>query len=713
LREEKLVKKSPRHLAVSAVLGAISVVSSLIFLPATAAIAQTPVLKATESNSLRAAQQNELLDGALNWQFKISFREYVGLQGETVSDGVYTIPDSAAATGWPVSKEGALQKFDPAHPGKVRFAGKIHWEKYGGQLDVTLSNPTIDLVNKKLLADGSTTGTMADPTPKNFTQIPVVDLPDLKWEVRDGHLVISSFEGVYTQATKDLVGFYSGEKADPIVASVRIDKNVKLQQPQFWHYFPGAVKNDGKPASTPNYNNSEIVKIADPRLAHCLRWEFDLKENEPITKAHMEGLTSMNCTGRALGDDSQKITSLAGLEFAPNLVILDLSYNKISDLTPIAGAKKLAQINVDGNQLTSLKGLENKPGLITVHAKSNALTDVSALAKYDELETLTLDGNKLKNLSGLNSSLEVRTLSVANNELTDISNLAGLLWIRELNLAGNKISDISPLAPHRAFTVVHLERNLITDPTQADWSKKHMLESVYLAGNSFTDWAPVRKLIGEKLKATEVTPKAPKLRPAHSCGEAATVSIPDVAGVQYTEQTEGNTVTVKAAAEEGFVFANDPALRDTWTFDVSAQPCPKKPEDGKVKPSPGSHANAGSKADANAKAHAKADAKAKANAKAKAHAHAQMSSKAGAKGKAHSGAKRIGVGASSHSKMSGSKMTGSKMASAQKASQSAAAGKLATTGSSTAPEVLFAVTLLLSGAAAAAVRRSQRRKSLQ
>ncbi|MDY5584880.1 MAG: hypothetical protein SPG61_03715 [Arcanobacterium sp.] len=73
----------------------------------------------------------------------------------------------------------------------------------------------------------------------------------------------------------------------------------------------------------------------------------------------------------------------------------------------------------------------------------------------------------------------------------------------------------------------------------------------------------------------EITPLAPTLVPAEKCGVAATVSIPELEGVIYEQETVDGVTKVTARPDEGVVFAADAVVE--WKFDVAAKECPKDP----------------------------------------------------------------------------------------------------------------------------------------
>lgn len=73
-----------------------------------------------------------------------------------------------------------------------------------------------------------------------------------------------------------------------------------------------------------------------------------------------------------------------------------------------------------------------------------------------------------------------------------------------------------------------------------------------------------------------VSPAAPTLSDV-ACGVEPAVLIPEMEGVAYGQSRTGNTVTVTATAEPGFVFAEGAAA--AWQLDVTPQPCACVPDE--------------------------------------------------------------------------------------------------------------------------------------
>jgi len=159
---------------------------------------------------------------------------------------------------------------------------------------------------------------------------------------------------------------------------------------------------------------SDPVYFADPHLKTVV--EETLWISDP-TPEDMLGLTSLAAEDRG-------ITNLTGLEYALNLERLWIRWNRVSDLSPLAGLTNLRFLDGHGNDVIS---------------------DVSPLAGLTRLETLILRYNRITSVSALSGLTNVDHLHLEWNDITDISGLSGLTSLREANLQYNQFSDISAL----------------------------------------------------------------------------------------------------------------------------------------------------------------------------------------------------------------------------------------------------------------------------
>ncbi|MCS4484385.1 HtaA domain-containing protein [Gleimia sp. 6138-11-ORH1] len=462
--------------------------------PATGSTA-TETAPAKPAAEAPKAADNRVVEAYANWDFRRSFREYVGFENETFSEGLGKLEKGNHLLWLP--KPG--QTFDATGTtGKLEFAGKIGWLKYDGLLDVQISNLTLDLENRVLLVDGYTAGTMARAGKVEFKQQAIATLPDLQVQKHDGYVVISSLKPVFTSKIIDLVGLYKDELAAPLVITVNTANNEEkvTPQPVLWELFPDQFKN---PINGPVYSDEPLrnVNIPDPQLEKCIRSQYDVAAGIPITNKVLEGMQALKCPGL-------NIEKLDGLESAINLTSVSFYANKLTSLAPLKNSTKLVDIDVDKNRLTSLSGLENSTRIQNLNASENYLTDVSVVKKLGYLSSVNLSHNRITDISQLAVTLlddnndKLQTLDLSHNRISDLSAINDLPYVRNLDLSHNLITEIGALAHKRALEKLNLEYNFITDPSPlgkwASQSWRRGFTQLKIRFNKFTDWSSLEDL---------------------------------------------------------------------------------------------------------------------------------------------------------------------------------------------------------------------------
>ncbi len=443
---------------------------------------------AAETAPATPAKTNVWIDkGFANWNFKDSFREYVGVEHEE-RIGVGLVGDRFS---WYPKND---QKFDITNPTRVRFGGEVQWNKYEGILQVHLSNPTVDFQKKQLLVDAYTKGTLAGGGELTVTQEPLLELEDLKWENRDGYILVYSLKPRITELSQRILGFYKGEIGAPFVATLEtreLGPN-KAPQPVLSELFPKEFPSNEKQLSDPSEPVRDLT-VPDANLRACILWELDLKEGTPITNKVVEQLQSFKCLNPAKAE--KRIESLEGLQHAKNLTTLNLNYNNISDLTPIAGLTKLKSLEVANNKLRSVEALAGLTELTTLDVSENKLANLKGIEKMSKLERLVANDNRISDLSALPPSAEeLSHLDLSKNRVSDLSPLATELWLREVYLDNNRITSLKGIDKHRGIRKLTIHKNYIEDPSAlAVWGEREHVVSIKVSENAFTDWSVLEK----------------------------------------------------------------------------------------------------------------------------------------------------------------------------------------------------------------------------
>ena len=181
-----------------------------------------------------------------------------------------------------------------------------------------------------------------------------------------------------------------------------------------------------------------IVTFPDVNLNSEVRNRLGIPSPTPITDTDMKTMTSLSAK-------SCGISNIQGLEYATNLVSLDLYHNKVCDIAPIAVLKKLKYLDMNNNSISDITAVSGMTNLIRLSLQYNNINDISAIAGLTNLNYLYVYNNNISNISAVSKLINLTHLSLWDNSISDISAITGLKSLRHLSLSRNDISDISPV----------------------------------------------------------------------------------------------------------------------------------------------------------------------------------------------------------------------------------------------------------------------------
>jgi len=92
---------------------------------------------------------------------------------------------------------------------------------------------------------------------------------------------------------------------------------------------------------------------------------------------------------------SSDINDLDGVQFCIHAITIDLSNNRISDLSPLTGLTNLEELNLSDNQIGFIDDLSNLIGLKSVILSNNYIEDISPLFELEKLEYVDITGNSI------------------------------------------------------------------------------------------------------------------------------------------------------------------------------------------------------------------------------------------------------------------------------------------------------------------------------
>ncbi|MBQ8885448.1 MAG: leucine-rich repeat domain-containing protein [Clostridia bacterium] len=215
---------------------------------------------------------------------------------------------------------------------------------------------------------------------------------------------------------------------------------------------------------------AEGISIPDESLKNAIIETLELS-TDVITENDMKRLTVLETPEN---DPAKMIKNLTGLEYAVNLVSLDLDYNKITDLSPLSGLTKLETLDISYNDgavsgvdgVTDISMLSSLTSLKRFSSLSNAgVSDYSVVANFKELNYLNLSLCGLEDISFVRGLSKLEKGYFAFNQISDVLPLKDLTSLKTLAIGNNKIADISPLKNLTGLTQFTVENNYIDDFT--------------------------------------------------------------------------------------------------------------------------------------------------------------------------------------------------------------------------------------------------------
>lgn len=99
------------------------------------------------------------------------------------------------------------------------------------------------------------------------------------------------------------------------------------------------------------------------------------------------------------------IIDLDGVQFCIHATTIDVSNNRITDLSPLTGLANLEELDLSYNEIGDIDVLSNLRNLKSVLLSNNSIDDISPLFGLEKLEYADLSGNKI-NIEQINRLLD-------------------------------------------------------------------------------------------------------------------------------------------------------------------------------------------------------------------------------------------------------------------------------------------------------------------
>ena len=206
---------------------------------------------------------------------------------------------------------------------------------------------------------------------------------------------------------------------------------------------------------SPGISVPGVSIVADPALRRAIGAALSKAARESVNARDLASLETLDARNAG-------ITDLSGIGDARGLRELDLGFNPLADLGPLARLHNLESLNLDG-AAPDPAALPPLPRLRRLSVRHNGLEDLSALAGRAALKELDVGDNRIEDVGPLAGMAGLEVLRADRNRIADIWPLASLAGLKVLDLQANRLDDLRPLAGMAQLRTLRLGRASLPD----------------------------------------------------------------------------------------------------------------------------------------------------------------------------------------------------------------------------------------------------------
>lgn len=208
------------------------------------------------------------------------------------------------------------------------------------------------------------------------------------------------------------------------------------------------------------FTNHQLLELTEA-LPDCAL-DVDVVTNIPENVKIGGASYSTSSTSLYLVDQDLTDSDLSNLKYMVDLTVLDLS----------------------GNRITNLSVLSQLPALTELHLEKTSVTDITVLSQLYHLEWLSLAGSPVSDLTPLKRLTELHYLDLSGTRVEDLSPITGLTNITQMDISSSKVSDLTPLTDYEKLRLLIMKNCPVTDLTPL--YEVTSLREVQLSGSAYS-----------------------------------------------------------------------------------------------------------------------------------------------------------------------------------------------------------------------------------
>jgi len=214
------------------------------------------------------------------------------------------------------------------------------------------------------------------------------------------------------------------------------------------------------PKPTPAVPGAYTFK--EPLIEQAARLELNKTNGEPVTTADLSTITGIYIYGKNPSRDKiydidmsgsvayGNIRNLEDLNAMSNLQSLDIYFQPLANISPLAMNTKLKEIGLGNCNISDLSPLTELPNLQSLSVCALLADDYcSVFAKIDTLNSLQIldpmGQTGMTDLSGFDTMYGIRELHLSTDNFTSLAGIENFPELEKLDIRNTAITDFSPL----------------------------------------------------------------------------------------------------------------------------------------------------------------------------------------------------------------------------------------------------------------------------
>ena len=218
------------------------------------------------------------------------------------------------------------------------------------------------------------------------------------------------------------------------------------------------------------------VQFSEPLIEQAVRAHLGKDETEPITQNELLAVNEIYIFGNEVSTSDEAfsdglggplantprgtLANLDDLKLLPNLQVLHINYQTLTDISALAELKYLTEINLRHTFVEDISALVGMWHLRSLNLFDTRVADVTALASCPELNMLDVGGTLIISLDALPETSTVESLSLAKLPLSSIDGIERFGQLKSLSLHNTGLSDLSPLQEVTGLIIVSIDESM-------------------------------------------------------------------------------------------------------------------------------------------------------------------------------------------------------------------------------------------------------------